>query len=97
MSRQSRLRRERKEIRAAATLRARRDLEPGVRALIKCRLWHSQGLSIIVPDQIYTGMDQLQWYQTRTFSPPIPERDATDLRVTISVKSGQRTSVAQVL
>jgi hypothetical protein len=42
--------------------------------LIKCKLAHGMGRSIIVPDLLFIGSDGSKWIQPLSFGPPILER-----------------------
>lgn len=96
MGKQSRLRRRRREakrivVSAGLERFGGKEYSPSRQeGLIKCRLWHGLGKSIIVPDQLFFQRgENLVWYQPRTFFAPLLANTGEDAIVTLFADIGE--------
>lgn len=66
------------------------------KGLIKCRLVHGVGVSIITPDFLFVGSNAERWIQPRSFGPPWLEKFGDDkirCRFSIDIAGGHRLLV----
>jgi hypothetical protein len=64
--------------------------------LIKCKLAHGEGRSIIVPDLLFLGKDGTKWIQPLSFGPPLLTKyseHSVECRISVDVSCAQRLEV----
>lgn len=64
--------------------------------LVKCKLFHGPGASVIVPDVIFLGLEGKQWIQPLAFHAPLLMKSENEIwcRIHVDISGGQQIVVA---